>query len=531
MERALPELRGYISLVLHAHLPYIRYPENKHHLEERWFYEAITETYIPLLKLFGDLINDRVNFRATLSLTPTLIEMFRDELLMDRYRQHLGSLIELSEKEVARNARKSSFVSLAKMYRKRFLKVRNLFEDTYRRDLTSAFRGLSDSGKIEIIASTATHSFLPALMSVPEAQKTQILLGIEHYRKTFGRNPEGMWLPECGFTPEIDNMLKTAGIRYFFLESHGLLNCTPKCRYSIYTPVKTPSGIFAFSRDVRSSRQVWSSLSGYPGDFYYRDFFRDIGFDLDMDYIKPYVPDGIRTFTGMKYYRITGRHCQKKPYVRKMAMEKTRIHADHFIGAKVDQTLYLKNRLGIRPVITAAYDAELFGHWWFEGPEWLNFLFRRGARQKVLSFISPSQYLSQEKNFYTSMPSLSSWGERGYSSVWINPSNDWLYRHLHHAGSKMVEMSRKYSGATGARRRALNQAARELLLAQASDWPFMIKTGNASWFAKKKFTEHINNFLELEREIRSGRIDNTNLSVLENKNNIFADIDFEIFST
>lgn len=517
--------------MLHAHLPYIRYPENECHLEERWFYEAVTESYIPLLKLFGDLINDRVDFRATLSLTPTLIQMFQDELLMERYRQYLGSLIELSCKEVARTARNRHFSSLTKMYLKRFLDIKGLFEDTYRGDLTSAFRCLSDSGKVEIIASAATHSFLPALMSVPVAQKVQILLGVEHYRKTFGREPEGMWLPECGFTPEMDNMLKAAGIKYFFLESHGLLNCTSDLRHSIYAPVKTPSGIFAFSRDVRSSRQVWSSFGGYPGDFYYRDFYRDIGFDLDMEYLKPYVPDGIRTFTGMKYYRITGKGCQKKPYLRGKAIQKTKDHADHFMRAKVNQMLYLNKILASKPVITAAYDAELFGHWWFEGPEWLNSLFRKGARQKALSFIGPSQYLSEIRNCDSAMPSFSSWGEKGYSSAWINTSNDWLYRHLHHAANQMVEMSLKYSGATGARKRALNQAARELLLAQSSDWAFMIKTGNASGFAKNKFTEHMNNFLELEREIHSGRINNNNLSALENKNKIFADIDFKIFSS
>ncbi len=529
MKRALPELNGYLCLVLHAHLPFVRYPENKSHLEERWFYEAITECYIPLLKLFGDLIQEGVAFKATLSLTPTLLNMFQDELLMDRYRQYLESLIQLSGKEVARTSGNSHYSRLSKMYLKRFSKIRRLFENTYRGDLTAGFRAVSDSGKVEIIASAATHPFLPALMAVPATQKVQIILGIEHYRNLFGKRPEGMWLPECGFSPEIDEILKTAGVRYFFLDSHGTLNATRG--EGMYTPVKTPAGIFVFSRDIRSSRQVWSSFGGYPGDFYYRDFYRDIGFDLDMEYIRPYLPGGTRTFTGLKYYRITGNSCQKEPYERRKAIERTKRHADHFIASKLDQVHYLGKRLGIPPILTAAYDAELFGHWWFEGPEWLKFILRKGARQKTLRFVSPSDYISQEHNFNTALASFSSWGENGYASAWVNPSTAWLYRHLHHAGKEMVRMSRIYSAAEGVRRRALNQAARELLISQASDWAFMIKTGNAADFAKKKFTEHMNNFLRLEKEIHSGKIDRKRLCALEDKNKLFADIDFRIFSS
>jgi 1,4-alpha-glucan branching enzyme len=524
------EAKGYLSVVLHAHLPYVRHPENEDCLEERWLYEAITESYIPLLQMFADLLNDGVDFRITISLTPTLLEMFSDDLLIAKYGRYLDRLIELSEKEIWRTREDKGFAPVAKMYRNRFLRTRHVFENVYRKDLTAAFRALSGSGKIEIITSAATHPFLPALMPVRSSARAQILLGSEYFRRTFGKRPEGMWLPECGFTPEMDPLLKEAGVKFFFLESHGLLGGSPPCRHGIYSPVKTPSGVIAFSRDVDSSRQVWSATEGYPGDPDYRDFFRDIGFDLGPDYINSYLPDGIRTFTGIKYYRITGKSDRKKPYIRKRALQKARLHATHFFASKNDQVEFLHAKLGIRPIITAAYDAELFGHWWFEGPEWLNFLIRRGARKKSsFRFVTPPEYIAGTSDTETSMPSMSSWGEGGYCATWVNPSNDWVHRHLIKAARSMRQLALTHRGARGLLKRALNQAARELLLAQASDWTFMMKTGSASGFAEKKFTSHISHFLALQREINSGLIHRHTLTSLENKNNIFHDIDYRIF--
>ncbi len=517
-------------MVLHAHLPYIRYPEHEHHLEERWLYEAITETYIPLLDVFGNLLNDNVDFRITLSLTPTLIEMFHDSLLMARYQRYLNNLIDLAEKEIGRTRRNADFAPVARMYHKRFLNIRHLFEDIYRKDLTSAFGALAGSGKVEIITSAATHSYLPVLMDVPNAARAQIMVGALHFEKTFGRKPNGMWLPECGFAAGIDVFLKEAGINFFFLESHGVLSSTPSIRYGAYAPLKTPSGVVAFSRDVESSKLVWSSREGYPGDFDYRDFYRDIGFDLDLEYIRPYLPEGIRTFTCLKYYKVTGRSGVKKPYMARKALKKAQIHADHFVTAKKEQILFLREKLGLEPLITAAYDAELFGHWWFEGPEWLNFLLRKGSLEKhSMRFVTPSEYIFKHSGIDGAAASLSSWGDGGYSSTWINDSNSWIYRHLNKAAKLMVEMARKKRRESGLRERALNQVARELLLAQASDWPFMMKTGTASEFAKNKFTEHMTNFFALHRDITSGRINRELLSRLETKNNIFRDIDYRIY--
>jgi 1,4-alpha-glucan branching enzyme len=523
---------GYLMIMLHAHLPYIRYPEHENFLEENWLYEAMTETYIPLITILEDLVADGVDFRISLSLTPPLLEMLHDDLLMSRYQRYLSGLIELSGREIYRNRKDARFREIATIYRKRFLKTKHLFEDVYRKDLITAFRKLMESGNIEIATCSATHAYLPALMAESVAAEVQIQLAVSHYKKFFKKSPPGIWLPECGFTPAMDTLLKDAGLGYFFLESHGVVNTSAGSRKNIYTSVKTPGGITAFARDNVSSRQVWSSHEGYPGDPDYRDFYRDIGFDLDFDYISPYLPDGIRTFTGLKYYRITNRSsARKKPYSREKAIQKAKVHAADFVSRREKQILSLNRRLKISPLITSAFDAELFGHWWFEGPEWLNQMLRRGAvNGKAFRFVTPSEFIAENPATEVLNPALSSWGQRGYSSTWIGTSNSWVYKHMHKAAKRMCEISAKNIKARGWKKRALNQAARELLLAQASDWAFMIQKEKASKFATRKFTEHLTNFSTLYHEITSGRINRDHLAFLERKNNIFSDIDFRIYS-
>ncbi|MFZ6016438.1 MAG: glycoside hydrolase family 57 protein [Nitrospirota bacterium] len=535
--------KGYLCIVLHAHLPYIRHPEYDYFLEENWFYEAITETYIPLLDMFDKLINDDIDFRITLSLSPTLIEMFNDSLLRERYKRHIERLIELSEKEAHRTRGDINLEPIVRMYNERFRRIRYLFEDIYKRDLTSAFKALQDTDKVEIITSAATHAFLPNISMYPQAIRAQIKVAVKHYRKNFGRHPNGIWLPECGYIPGIEQYIKEAGIKFFFLETHGILHGTPLPRYGVYAPISCPSGVAAFGRDVESSRQVWSSIEGYPGDFDYRDFYRDIGFDLDLEYIKPYIhPDGIRTYTGLKYYRITGKTDIKEPYLIGHARKKAREHASNFILNRELQVNFLSDifkpqRAHPKPVITATYDAELFGHWWFEGPEWLEFLLREiYLEDRAFRTITSSEYLtlnssSGSTSLQVCQPSMSSWGYKGYNEVWLNGSNDYIYRHLHKTTERMIYLADRFPNANGILQRILNQAIREVLLSQYSDWAFIMKRGTATGYARKRFEEHIGRFNSLYQSIISEDISERWLTEIEDKDRIFQDIDYRVYQS
>ena len=200
--------QGYLSLVLHAHLPYVRHPEHERFLEEEWLYEAITETYIPLINVFDGLLRDDVDFRVTMSLTPPLVSMLTDPLLQNRYLRHLGKLIELSSREVERTVWQPAFHNLALMYKDRFLNARYVFEDLYGKNIVNAFKKFQDLGKLEIITCGATHGFLPLSDVYPQAVRAQVKVAAAHYDKHFGRRPRGIWLPECGYQPGHEEFLK-----------------------------------------------------------------------------------------------------------------------------------------------------------------------------------------------------------------------------------------------------------------------------------------------------------------------------------
>jgi len=521
--------KGYLSIVLHSHLPYVRHPEHEDFLEEDWLYEAITETYIPLIQVFERLLNDKVNFRLTMSLTPTLISMLSDGMLQDRYLKHINRLIELAHKEVDRTRWQGEFHNLANMYLAHFYESRNIFE-RYGRNLVNAFKNFQDAGSLEIVTCGATHGYFP-LMEVTRASiRAQVKVAVSHYEKVFGRKPLGIWLPECGYNPGYDEILKEAGIKYFFTDAHGVLHGTPRPKYGVFAPVYCKSGVACFARDLESSKQVWSSIEGYPGDHYYREFYRDIGFDLDYEYIRPYIhPDGVRINTGIKYYRISGNGNQKEPYIPQAAREKAAQHAGNFMFNRQRQVEYLFEILQKKPIIVSPYDAELYGHWWYEGPQWLEFLIRKIAfDQDTISLITPSEYLSENPRNQVITPSASSWGWKGYNEMWLQGSNDWIYRHLHMASERMTELAKKFSNTNGTLKRALNQALRELLLAQSSDWAFIMGTGTHTSYAVKRTKDHLLRFTRLYEDIKSNSVDEGWLSDIEYKDNIFPDIDYRV---
>jgi 1,4-alpha-glucan branching enzyme len=530
VRQALPA--GMLSLVLHAHLPFVRHPEHADMMEERWLFEAITETYIPLLRAFERLVSDGVKFRLTMSVTPPLANMLDDELLAQRYKKYLGNLIQLAEKEVIRTHWMPEFHASALLYRQKFSEALAFFEKWDCR-LLQAFSFLQKSGVLEIITCCATHGYLPLMRNQPESIRAQIEMAVIDYQAKFACAPKGIWLAECAFCPGDDRFLQEMGIKYFFTDTHGILYAQPRPSYGVYAPVQCPSAVAAFARDVESSRQVWSSHEGYPGDYYYREFYRDIGFDLDVEYLRPFMHEtGIRLNTGIKYHRITSRdNPSKEPYNYAKAMERVAIHAAHFINSREKQVKYLAKVIDRQPIVVSPYDAELFGHWWYEGPEFIHQVLRKIALEsEVIKLATPSDYLQEYPTNQVAMPSESSWGHHGYNEFWLNETNDWIYPHAHKAAERMVELAEKFPDAFGQMRRALNQAARELMLLQSSDWAFIMKTNTTVKYATKRVKDHIFRFNKLYEDILSGKINEKWLRAVEERDNIFPQMNYRIYS-
>ncbi len=518
---------GYLSIVLHAHLPFVRHPEHVKFLEESWLFEGITETYLPLIHVLNGWLRDRLDARLTVSLSPTLCTMLRDPLLCERYARHLDGLVDLADKEIHRTHWDRAYRDLAWMYHHKLVQARELWRQ-YNGDLVHAFKLFQDAGLLEIVTTAATHGLLPLMGNHPPSIRAQILTARDHYRSCFGRDPRGIWLPECAYSAGVEAFLQEADIRWFILDTHGLLHATPRPRYSTFAPIFTPNGVAAFGRDFDSSRQVWSKHEGYPGDPRYRDFYRDIGFDLDFDYVKPHLPSpDNRGFTGIKYYRITGKG-EKQIYQRDHALAAASEHARHFLDERIAQVHKLESILDRPPMVVAPYDAELFGHWWYEGPEFLDFLVRKicDGHQHTLSLLTPGEYLRRHPTNQIATPGASSWGEEGYWRVWLNESNEWIYPHLQVAQERMTDLARQFPHAHGLQARALRQAGRELLLAQASDWPFILRAKTSPEYARRRVKDHLLRFISLHEQLTSGSINESWLAEIESRDNLFPDVDW-----
>lgn len=525
---------GHVALVLHAHLPFVKHPEHEDFLEEDWYFEAVSETYLPLLATMDRLISERVPFRLNLVVTPTLAAMMEDDHHKARAERYLRTRRELANREAQRLRAKTDFGPVAAFYRDRYDWLYRLFVEQYRCDLLGTLRRLQDTGVLEILTCAATHGLLPVLRDNPNAVEAQVAVGVQEYHRHFHKAPNGIWLPECGYFEGLEEVLARHEIRYFVVDTHCFTYAKPLPVRGVYAPVFTPSLVAAFARDPESSKQVWSAREGYPGDVFYREFYRDVGYDLPEHAIREFLlPTGHRRPTGLKYYRITGDVdlAEKRPYMPTVARERAAVHAGHFMFNRERQIEYWAERLDVPPIVVAPYDAELFGHWWFEGPDFLDFLFRKVAYdQHVFSFITLSEYLKRHDTHQIAIPATGSWGDKGYFEVWVNDLTAYMYPHLSHCAGRMKSLCERFRSPSPLERRALTQCAREVLLAQASDWAFIVTTGTMVEYAHNRFKDHVTRFLSLAAQLERGQVDEGFLSWLETCDSLFPDLDYMVFS-
>ncbi len=494
-------MTGGLALVLHAHLPFVRHPEHPRFHEETWLFEAIWECYLPLLGLMEGWERDRVRWALTLAVSPVLADMLRDPVLRSRFERHLESLAELAAREEERHVLQPRQQALARYYRGKIAVAREAWV-RWGGDVTGALAGFARTGRLELLTCAATHALLPLLVDEPASLRAQLRVAVRAHREAFGVEARGIWLPECAYAPGLDPFLSDAGLRWFVLETHGVLQSVPPSPHAVYGPVVTPSGLAAFGRDPSSARQVWSREGGYPGDPRYREFHRDIAGEAEWGYVSSYLngAEG-RGFTGLKYHRITGRGDDKEWYVPDEAMSAARGHASHFVAERSREFARAAACMERPPLVVAPYDAELFGHWWHEGPCFLDAVMRGCADGRAgFSATTLAGYLGRFPSNPVAVPARSSWGDGGQLKVWLGESNAWMQTHLRVAGRRMAEMAGAEPAEGSWEARLLAQAGRELLLAQASDWPFLVSMGTAVSYARGRFEEHVGRFNRLHAQ-------------------------------
>ncbi len=518
---------GLLILHLHAHLPYIRkqvsYGESGFWqpmgYPPEWFHEAVKDTYVPLILVFESLVKEGVDFRISMDISPTLSNMMRCPFLQEEFLKYIDAHIRLARAEVDRTRRQAlQYHNTAWMHLNRFLEIRDCFL-RYDADLTRAFKGFQEMGLIEISTCGATHGFLPFHTAYPQSVKAQIETAVLDYEDTFGVSPRGIWLPECAYVPGLEKYIQDAGLRYFFTETHAVTLADCPVAFGTHAPVFLKgSDVAAFARDPETGKQVWSGEEGYPGDPDYLDFH----------------------FKGgpLRYNRITTRtNDYKEPYVREWALEKAARHAQHFMESRNFRFRYIKDWFWKKPLVVAMYDAELFGHHWFEGTDFLYFLLKKlYYNQNETELITPSSYLFRYPRNQEVFLNPSSWGDKGTFDKWMYGSVSWMHRHTHEAIRELTAMIRDWKERAfndEIAKRIVKQAAREVLQAMNSDIPFVISNGHFVDRMKEYYFEDLERFWILasiywDKERNSGsnicRLEN-----LEKTNPIFPSIDPGVF--
>ena len=517
-------------LALHSHLPYVlnhgRWPHGSD-----WLCEAALDTYLPLLERLEELAAEQTPTPVTIGFTPVLANQLASPAFAREMEEFFGQRLAACDEAPA------SFGPLVEFWRVRFNRLRELFR-RIDANLVAAFRRLQEQGRLEIIGSAATHGYLP-LLGRDESIRLQLAVGQHEHRRLFGVAPAGCWLPECAYRPRgkwrgkkvrrgIEQHLADAGFRYFFTDAHlaragsplGAYGDIPlgaerfdadrhdpgsplpaggraraaRSPYRAYRVsgrgVRPP--VAALVRDPRSSMQIWSRHQGYPGDEWYLEFHK------------------IRWPGGLKLWRVSGTNVDlggKRPYEPPVAHERAAGHASHFVHLLQSLAQQPADRGG-SGIIVAPFDTELFGHWWFEGADFLAATYRalRGSGKDGVRPVTASQHLEAHAPGTALQLAEGSWGANGDHSMWLNERTAWTWERLWRLEDAFWDVAPE-ALASAAARPVLAQAARELLLAQASDWQFIISTGAVVDYAERRFTLHCDDAERLIKALAGGELE------------------------
>jgi len=525
------KFRYAISLVLEAHIPYVKEFNKDDDLsqsgEEGWFFESVSETFLPLLEVLDRLEDEHIPFRLGLAISPVLCSMLCDERLQKKYLHYTDKQVEFGEHELERTVKMSEMNNLAQIYYKQIKERQCAYSERYEKNILKAFDFYRKKGKVEILASCATNAFMPFVSHNAESLQAQMEIPFSAYRRSFGGIPQGFWLPALGWTPELEPYLRAYNFNYTIIDSHGLLFANPPPHKGTFFPVKTPNGTIILARDFNAVREI----EQITGDEAYRDNDRDVGYELSSDMVKPFLStEGERHRTGYKYWPVSG-NGKNTVYNPQSANERAEKHAELFLKNTITRLEEAAKYMKEPPLSLYAQNADNFGRLWHEGPKFIETLFRMAAEYSGLQFVCPNEFIFKQNisSFQIVEPEFSSWGFNGYAETWLDASNDWIYRHLSRSMERMTELAERFPDDTGLKERALNQAAREILLAQSADWPALLYRQDSTEYARNQAENALRNFTTIYEALGSNYISTEWLTTLERRHNLFPNINYRVF--
>lgn len=502
--------RSRILLLLHSHLPYVPASRQGLTLEETWLYQNLTECYLPLAMMLRELSASTTPFGVTVSLSPTLLSMTQNPGHIRGYRRYLDMLLRLlSAKTVMRD---SDAAGARAHLERRVTEIRRRF-DEIGGHIVDEWRSLARDPRITFITTCATHAILPAYRFSTSLVRLQVETGLRYFESALGFRPDGFWLPEMAYYEGLDSVLRKCGIRYTFLDTGGLYGAGLPPAHGCFQPYVTESELLLFPRDAELSGAIWSAREGYPGDFRYREFHYDYTWSLTESEL---AAENIgRMPAGLKLYRITGGDTPKQFYDPREAANAVTSHARDFIRRVSMRAASISEIAGITPLFTLPFDAELFGHWWYEGPEFLQSVIEAAAHSNI-ECVTPN-FFTAEGTYSRLLPTESSWGRNGAFETWLNPECEPIYHRIADLYTRLIR-----TPSSGPMAKAQQCAFRELLLAQSSDWPFFIAWKTSADYGRLRLREHLDAAETILRGMEAGTINNAYLLERERRYPLFV---------
>lgn len=520
-----------LIFVLDASLPYIRHPETPGSVEETRLFNAISYTYLPLLRSCTALETEGVPFKLAIAFSPTLCEMLADPLLQSRYVESLDRSIDYGIAELDRLGGDERTRELVKLHLEQLQLNQRDFIEIYDRNILKKFDYFANRGYLEILATTATSCFLPLYTDIPEAINAQIETGLVTYRKHFTAIPSGFWIPAMAWADGMEQILKSYGFQYTVLESHGILFSDTVPDTGVFAPCTCANGFTVFARDALACREVTSRDVGYSVNGTYLNVDRDIGFELAEDKLSGIFDVSLgRRITGFRYWS-RGNSGDNGFYEPAKAHLQAVADAGRFLTARVEKLDQASKVLEGAPVSTVcAFPAALFGQDWYEGVTWLESVFRKAAADGMVTFNLPSTSVPQRSAPVKAVnPCYSSWTVSGYAEEVLNSANDWMYPYIRKAVKRMIDLAERFPDDSGLKERSLNMAARELLLAQSMEWFLMMNEASSVEYARMRFEESIRAFTVVYESLGSNFISTEWLTNAEKKHSLFSEINYRVF--
>jgi 1,4-alpha-glucan branching enzyme len=454
--------------------------------------------------------------------------MLSDEYLIQRYLDYTHRQIIFGAQELERTGKEPGQHAMIKSLYDRIVEKRVFFTEHCENKLLKGFDHYQKKGRLEILSTAATHAFLPFFTGYPEAIQSQFETAFPVYKANFGRYPQGFWLPELGWKPELDSWLREYNFTYTIVEPHALVYARPPAKNGSFYPARTPQGIVVLGRDFYASEEI-DEIAKDPA-FRYNN--RDQGYELPSDRLEPFLGfQGSRTSTGYKYWAAGEDGTGMVPYDPDKAGNASRCGAALFLEKLLSRLKSASELMDLPALSLCAFEADRFGRFWHEGPSFLESLFREAAKNETVQFLTPTEYLCKQDStgYQTLSPEFSSWGTNGYAETWLDASNDWIYRHTMKALDRMTELVERFPDNSSLKERALNQAAREILLVLASDWPKLLYRQESADYARSCLEGSLRNFTTIYEALGSNYISTEWLTILEKRHNIFPNINYRIF--